>query len=198
MDPLLRTFTIVPAAPLQRGTTYTLTIDAEVSDFAGNMMKEVILDLEFPRRQREADILFNELLFNPLQEESDYIEFYNCSDKILDASGLLLVSVDDEIMDTSSVYVLSAEGQCILPGDYYVVTDDRKHILENFPSSNSDHIFEVPSLPSMPDDRGHLILYNRELEKIDEVFYNEKMHFSLLESNEGISLEKIRNRGFVN
>jgi hypothetical protein len=44
----------------------------------------------------------------------------------------------------------------------------------------------------MPDDKGHLILFNRELELIDEVSYNEKMHYSLLSGHEGISLEKIR------
>jgi hypothetical protein len=42
----------------------------------------------------------------------------------------------------------------------------------------------------MNDDKGHLILYSRELEKIDEVFYNEKMHYSLLSDYEGIALEK--------
>ena len=46
------------------------------------------------------------------------------------------------------------------------------------------------SLPSMNDDKGHLILYNRELNKIDEVSYNYKMHFSLLSDHEGVALEK--------
>ena len=47
----------------------------------------------------------------------------------------------------------------------------------------------------MPDDKGHLILYNRSLKKIDEVFYDEKMHYSLLGGNEGISLEKVTSKG---
>jgi hypothetical protein len=42
----------------------------------------------------------------------------------------------------------------------------------------------------MPDDKGHLILYNRELEKIDEVQYNEEMHYTLLSTREGVALEK--------
>ena len=42
----------------------------------------------------------------------------------------------------------------------------------------------------MNDDKGHLILYNRELNKIDEVYYNYKMHFSLLSDYEGVALEK--------
>jgi hypothetical protein len=40
-----------------------------------------------------------------------------------------------------------------------------------------------------------LFLFNRSLEKIDEVFYDEKMHYSLLGGNEGISLEKVTTNG---
>jgi hypothetical protein len=47
----------------------------------------------------------------------------------------------------------------------------------------------------MPDERGHLVLYNRELDRIDEVYYDKAMHFSLLQTVEGISLEKVRNSG---
>jgi len=47
-------------------------------------------------------------------------------------------------------------------------------------------------MPSMPDDRGHLLILNRELEVIDEVIYSEEMHYPLLAGSEGISLEKIR------
>ena len=50
---------------------------------------------------------------------------------------------------------------------------------------------EISSLPSMPDDKGHLILYSRELVKIDEVSYSEKMQSSLLSGYEGVALEKI-------
>jgi hypothetical protein len=47
----------------------------------------------------------------------------------------------------------------------------------------------------MPDDKGHLILFDRRLDKIDEVVYDENMHYSLISNNEGISLEKIRTGG---
>ena len=42
----------------------------------------------------------------------------------------------------------------------------------------------------MPDDKGHLILYNRGLDKIDEFLYNDDMHYSLLSTHEGVALEK--------
>ncbi|OFY75187.1 MAG: hypothetical protein A2V46_14340 [Bacteroidetes bacterium RBG_19FT_COMBO_42_7] len=67
--------------------------------------------------------------------------------------------------------------------------------MERFSASDPDNIFEVSYLPSMPDDKGHLILYDRGLEKIDEVIYDEGMHYSLLSRYEGISLEKVRING---
>jgi len=42
----------------------------------------------------------------------------------------------------------------------------------------------------MSDDKGHLVLYNRELDWIDELLYSDGMHNPLLTVHEGISLEK--------
>ena len=115
---------------------------------------------------------------------------FNCSEKVIDASRLQLVSVNDATGDTSEVVSVSDEKRCILPGKYYAITTDRKRISERYFSTDPDHLFETGSLPSMSDDKGHLILYNRELDKIDEVIYNEDMHYSLLSTNEGVALEK--------
>ena len=47
----------------------------------------------------------------------------------------------------------------------------------------------------MTDDKGHLILFSRELVKIDEVSYSEKMQSQLLSGYEGIALEKVNPEG---
>lgn len=86
----------------------------------------------------------------------------------------------------------SSEQRCIIPGAYYAITTDREKVISGYTSSVPENIFNVSYLPSMPDDRGRLLLLNRHLDKIDEVIYTEKMHYSLLSGNEGISLEKIR------
>jgi hypothetical protein len=195
-DPLMREFTAILREPLQNGRIYILSVGDEITDFAGNRMQRNEFGFGIPDPVQKGDILFNELLFNPFSGEQDFIEFYNNSIRIIDASGLILVSVNDELNDTSSVVFASDEKRCILPGDYYAITTDKKNLLKRFSSSDPDRLFEVPYLPSMPDDNGHLILYNRKLEKIDEVFYDEDMHYSLLSGNEGISLEKIRTNVF--
>lgn len=194
-DPLLRNYTAFLSQPLRNGMIYTITAGEEVTDFAGNKMDKNKFRFGLPEKVSSKDILFNEILFNPLPEEPDFIEFYNCSEKIINVSDLLLVSVNDQSHDTSSVIRVSPENHCLLPRNYNVITSDKSALLRRFSSSDQERIFEIPSLPSMPDDKGHLILFNRSLEKIDEVFYDEKMHYSLLGGNEGISLEKVTANG---
>lgn len=174
---------------------YILNAGEELTDFAGNKMDRNEFRFGLPEKISPKDILFNEILFNQLPDEPDFIEFYNCSEKIINASDLLLVSVNDELHDTSSVVLASSENHCLMPRNYNVITSDKRALLGRFFSSEPDNISEVSSLPSMPDDKGHLILFNRSLEKIDEVFYDEKMHYSLLSGNEGISLEKVTTNG---
>ena len=195
LDPLMQNYTASLGEPIQHGIIYTLTAGDEVTDFAGNQMQRNEFRFGLPDRVQKGDILFNELLFNPFSGESDYIELYNPSERIIDASDLILVSVNDELNDTSSIVNVLNENRCILPRNYIVITTERQALLERFSASDPDNIFEVSYLPSMPDDKGHLILYDRGLEKIDEVTYDEGMHYSLLSGYEGISLEKIRING---
>lgn len=191
-DLLLKEYTLVPSDPLRRHHIYVLEADAGVKDFAGNAMERNNFSFGIPEPALNGDVQFNELLFNPLPGDPDYIELINCSEKIIDVSKLLLVSVNDETADTSRPVNLSADGRCLVPGGFYVITADRNKLAERYSSSNTDNIFEIPSLPSMPDDKGHLLLLSRDLTLIDEVSYSEEMQYSLLQDAEGVALEKIR------
>jgi len=190
-DPLFRKFRIKLNDPLPAGKICKLAIKAKVRDFSGNLLQKDIYTFAIPETASHGDVLFNELLFNPLPGDPDYIEFYNSSGKVIDAFRLEIASVNDATGDTSQVYPVADEHRCFLPGNYYAITTDKTKIAARYFSSASDCLFEITSLPSMPDDKGHLILLSRELVKIDEVSYNEKMQSSLLTDNEGIALERI-------
>ncbi len=190
-DPLMREFIIKPDYPFNRHQQYSLTIPGNITDFAGNYPDVNSFTFGLPEGAVKSDILFNEILFNPLPGDADYIELYNSSAKIINASELYLVSINESGIH-SSLISASDENRCILPGSYYTISTDRESILNRYFSSRQENIFQVTLLPSMPDDDGHLILFNRQLELIDEVSYNEHMHYSLLAGNEGISLEKER------
>jgi hypothetical protein len=187
-DPLFRSFILETNETLQNGKVYSIQMPG-LRDFSGNIMIKRDFTFGLPEKAEYGNIRFNELLFNPTADNPDFIEFYNCSDRIIDASRLQIISVS-ETSDTSALYMLSDESRCIFPQFFYVITSDRRKLLEIFPEADSGSVYQVSSLPSMPDEKGNLILYNRELDKIDEVIYYEKMHSQLLRNYEGVTLEK--------
>ncbi|MBK7629075.1 MAG: lamin tail domain-containing protein [Bacteroidales bacterium] len=189
-DPLFREFLVNPGTYLKSGKIYQIGISDEIKDFAGNPLEKKTCSFGIAEPSLQGDVLFNELMFNPLQGDADYIELFNNSEKVVDVSRLQIVSVNDEAGDTSQLYPVSMESRCLLPGEYFTITTEKEMIANRYFSSGNEFIYEVGNMPAMNDDKGHLILYNRELDKIDEVFYNEKMHFSLLSDFEGVALEK--------
>jgi hypothetical protein len=191
-EPLLRSFVIKPQLQVERGKIYSLAISSDVTDFAGNHASRSSFGFGIPEKAARRDIVFNELLFNPFPGEPDYIELFNCSDKVIDASQLYLASINSESGDTSEIIPLSDEHRCIIPGIFFTITTDKAKVIERYSSSDPENIFNISSLPSMPDDKGHLLLLNRNLDMIDEVIYSDKMQYSLLAESEGVSLEKIR------
>lgn len=189
-DPLSREFVITLEKKLVTSRIVKIVF-SELSDFAGNAAIMNSFEFGLAENASQGDIVFNEILFNPWPGYPDYLEFVNVSGKILDASRLQLASVNDETRDTSHLYLLSEVGRCILPGKFYAVTTDIRRTIEKYDLAATDALFEVGSLPSMSDDAGHLLLLNMKLDKIDEVKYDEEMHYSLLSGYEGISLEKV-------
>jgi hypothetical protein len=188
-DPLYRIFRLRPETPLLRNQIYQLEVAGDVSDFAGNPLQRKSYSFELTDDAEAGDIMFNELLFNPFPGENDYIELFNASVKSFDVSRLQFVSLT-ATGDTSQLHPVLEERRCFLPGTYYAVTASPKMTIERYFSSVPENIFRAASLPSMPDDKGHLLLYNRQLDRIDEVQYSEKMHYSLLAGYEGVALEK--------
>lgn len=190
VDQLFRKYIVRPDSPLQTSKIYQIEISDEITDFAGNSPEKNTYRFGITEDAAKGNVLFNELMFNPFPGDADYIELYNNSDKIIDVSRMQIVSVNDESGDTSQLYPVSTGPGCLLPGEYYTITAEKQIILDRYYSSGAESIYEISSLPPMNDDKGHLILYNRELDRIDEVIYNEKMHYSLLSDYEGIALEK--------
>jgi hypothetical protein len=190
-DPLCRVFRAEPDHDLEPGIVCTTVIPEDLSDFAGNLITSSIWSFALTETSEKGDVVFNELLFNPLPGYPDYIELFNSSEKTIDASRLYIASVNDETSDTSELYQVSLENRCIMPGTYYAITTGTELVTGKYFTSDESFIFEVNDLPSMSDDKGHLLLFNRELDLIDEVRYDEKMHYSLISDAEGKALERV-------
>ena len=190
-DPLQRRFTVSLSAAIRRGEIYSFTLPSGSRDFSGNQPSSDPFRFALAETALPGDIRFNEILFNPWPEEYDFVEIVNVSDRCIDASRLMLLSRNPSTGSESSSYAVSPEPRCILPGDYFTVTVDPDLLVTRFFSAVASNIYGVSALPSMPDDKAIVFLYNRELDLIDRVDYDESMHFALLQGTEGVSLEKV-------
>jgi hypothetical protein len=146
---------------LQLKTLYSITV-TNVSDCNGNRMTTSTLDFFLPERAEPRDIIINEILFNPRPGKSDFVELYNRSDKYINLKNWRL-----------SDKVITTDNAILIPGAYEVLSDSNM------------------SMPSMPDDKGAIILTNNDSVVIDQFTYNDDMHSPILADTEGVSLERL-------
>src|SRR5690606_3204425 len=57
-------------------------------------------------------------------------------------------------------------------------------------TSNPDNFIKLASLPGYSNDKGTVLIVDEDSLRIDQLDYTEKMHFSLLKSVDGVSLER--------
>jgi hypothetical protein len=138
-----------------------------------------------------GNIIVNEILFDPLPGEAEYIELYNNSALVVDPAALFISSVNEQSGDTGKPVWLSPIHRSLMPGDYYTITTDRNSVLRCYPGSGGSAVYEIPALPSLPDGGGTLLLFSRSCNLTDQVTFNADMHSDILSGLSGISLEKI-------
>jgi len=175
---------------MQANTVYTITVN-NVTDCKNNSIgSKNKAKIGLPVDAVGMEMIINEILFNPKSGGSDYVEFYNRSNKIFDANRLYVANRNSS-GTISSTRLLSAIPYYVFPGDYIVVTEDAINLSLDYLVQNPDAVFVVSSLPSFPDDEGDVILLNFQGAVVDEVKYKDDWQFALLDDPEAVSLERI-------
>ena len=190
LSPLFNTVQLKLNSPLSPGKIYNLAA-GNIADCKGNTIDNGNkIKLGLPVEATPLGIIINEILFNPKGNGHDYVEFYNQSNKIFDASKLYVANRNSSGV-ISSIKQISPNPFYIFPGDYLVITEDGASLEINYLVQNPDAVFVISSLPSYPDDEGDVILLNGQGNIVDEVKYNDDWHFKLIDNAEGVSLERI-------
>jgi hypothetical protein len=175
---------------MQANTIYNITVN-NVTDCKNNSIgSKNKPKIGLPVDAAATEMVINEILFNPKSGSSDYVEFYNRSNKIIDANKLYVANRNSSGA-ISSTKLISAIPYYIFPGDYIVVTEDAINLSLDYLVQNPDAVFVVSSLPSFPDDEGDVILLNSQGAVVDEVKYKDDWQFALIANPDGVSLERI-------
>lgn len=175
-------------------TLYTLSITDTIENCIGNYIP---FNFEYTfgisESPEKGDVIINEVLFNPADDGVDFVEIVNVSEKIINPGDLKLGSIDEnqfEPNDTIYKYI-SEEWGLLLPQDYLVLTKDPDKVKTQYFTKNPDGFIRMSSFPSYSNDEGSVILSDTYNNLVDAFDYNEDMQFPLLNSVEGVTLERI-------
>jgi hypothetical protein len=171
-------------------TAYNITAN-NITDCKGNLIgSNNHAKAGLPEDAAPLDMVVNEILFNPRSNGYDYVEFYNRSKKIFDASKMYVANRNTSNA-ISSVTALAGTPWLIFPDDYIVSTENSISLQGNYLVKNPDNVLQVSSLPSFPDDNGFVLLLNLQGNVVDEVDYDHSWNFKLIDNEDGVALERI-------
>ena len=187
--PLFNKVQLRLSEPLSANSVYQLK--AMLKDCAMNTPSaELSIKVGVPSVPEPAEWIINEILFNPRPTGADYVEFFNNSNKIFDASKLSIAN-RNSTGAVSNIKSLSVEPFYVYPGEYFAVTEDLNAVLREYFVQAPRQVNEISSLPSLPDEQGSVITSSFLGTILDELHYHEDWHFKLLANREGIALERI-------
>jgi hypothetical protein len=172
---------------LAAGTAYELIVDQAVTDCMGNPIGEndrVVLGLAEP--MAPGDVVVNELLFWPAVGGSPFVELYNRSAKIINLRG---ADIRNRERTAGNVSARINQDYLLLPGAYAVLARDPEDVLARYFVEEPRALLTL-DLPTLDSRSGNLSLIAGGI-AIDSFDYNDNLHYPLLDSKRGVSLERI-------
>lgn len=180
---------LVSGDSFQLQTIYRLLVDS-VKDCAGNTIgSNNYADFGMPVTLDSGDIAINELLFDPRGDGSDFVEIVNRTDKMLDLKNVSIANTDEQ-NQIHEFYPIDSAGWLLFPHSYAVITENPSSLKLNYFTPHSKLLIQT-KLPSYPNDDGNCVLLTTNGTRLDQLDYSDKMHFPLLDTKDGVSLERI-------
>jgi hypothetical protein len=188
--PLFEEVILNLSAPLQERQSYTLTATG-IRDCAGNLSSQPqTATFALPSTPEPGDVVINEVLFNPRPGGVDFVELVNRSDKYINLQNWQLANISNDSI--ANRRVITGNSYVLSPGQYVVLTANPENIKSNYPAAREETFLRMASLPTYPDAAGSVVVLQPDGRTADRFDYTERMHFSLIDDRNGISLERIR------
>ena len=173
---------------LEKGKKYELRIMGIVDCLANVQGAVQSFDIYLPSDPLQGDLVINEVLFNPKTGGVDFIELYNNSSKLLSVKNLFFSN-----LLTDSLQMPVKIDRLIYPNSFIVFTPSKSNINSYYFSKDSTVIFDA-TIPSLDDKKGNIrlsVFQGFRFVTLDQFAYSDDMHNALLDSKEGVSLERL-------
>lgn len=192
--PYFRTVVLSLPTPLSINTIYTFTVKG-LTDCVGNEIGVFnTAKLGLTTVAEKGDLIFNEILFNPSSDGSDFVEIYNRSTKVIDLSKWLLTKINVADNTKIDLTAINLAPYSIFPNQLLVLTPDVENIITTYGKCHmvDNRNFISVNFDNYPNEEGILTLTNAaQTITLDSLAYTSNWHHPLLNNEEGVSLERI-------
>ena len=178
----------------EENALYTLNINNMTNCKDIPHENEIKARFGIPSEVSRNDIIINEILFNPISPGVDYLELYNRSDKVIDLKDIMFGTIKQSFPNPpdTTLKELCFESRIMLPLSYVLLSTDKEIVMEQYYNPDAvPNFLDTESLPSFPNEEGHVIICDKGRVPIDEMKYSDKMHYDLLSITQGVALERI-------
>lgn len=168
---------------------YTVTVTGAF-DCVGNVIgSDNTAIFALPEQGFADDLVINEILFNPFTGGSDFVEVYNNSNKFINLQNWSLANLENDSIDNYQTII--SKPKLLLPGEFVLLSTNTANVAQEYMNSVTSTFLQMESFPTYNNDIGDVYLINNLNMVVDNFSYNESMHFALLNSFDGVSLERI-------
>ncbi|HEV7347558.1 lamin tail domain-containing protein [Telluribacter sp.] len=185
--PEFRRVTLTLDTPLLEQQPYELVV-RNITDCAGNLLREARIPLGLPSRADSGDVVLNEILFNPRTGGVDFVEIYNRTASYINLRNWTIGNVSAGL--PANFRTLTTNDVLLGPNEYLAFTTDLAILRQQYPSARPARFLAVASLPQFPNVQGGVVLRDQQGRIFDRFDYHENFHSALLTSREGVSLER--------
>jgi hypothetical protein len=130
-----------------------------------------------------SSLVINEIMYDPLAGDAEYVELFNRSKDIIGAQGW-------QLTDTRENRNHRLRGFVLPPGEYLVVAADTA-IYRRFASLDSNHTIVPSSSATLNNSGDDVLLLDPTGRAIDSVHYVPEWHNALVDDPSGRSLERL-------
>ncbi|MEI6682797.1 MAG: lamin tail domain-containing protein [Bacteroidota bacterium] len=190
--PLYSAAGLVFDRPFEPGITYILRVSGTLTDCAGNPADtNRSARFAIPDTVARNDIVINEILSNPAAGGARFAELFNRSEKVIDLQSVAISGKDTAGGTLPGAEPLFSSGYILFPGEYIALTADPADILARYHTPAPEAVVLMPGFPVLGDEKGTVILARRDNNLvIDKENYDAGMHYPLLITTSGVSLER--------
>lgn len=189
-DLSLKSLQISLSSELQPGVSYSITANT-VYDCSGNSIDPDFSKIVFglPESANGADIVINEILFNPRSTGIDFVEIVNTSLKFINLKNWQVANIELGVPENKKA--VTQDDFLLNPGAYLVLTENLDVLKGEYPILHEENILILDDLPGFNDDEGTVAFVDDHDKVIDYFLYTDDLHSPFIKDEEGVSLERI-------